>query len=404
MQIFPIRLIAVSVLAAASLRSGQAQQSSSAPPSANQPGSDQPATVLHEKAPEVLLAVTVRDKKGEMVKNFTSANITLTQDGRPQQIKSFAQNSAAPLRLGLAIDTSRSLRAAMNDERKAAGKFLEQMMPEGATTGTHASDAFLLHFDREVELLQDFTSARDKLQHELDNIGPSGRESHSPLGPETSDEDRTNGRRTGNGGGTQLYDAIYLAADELMKSKDGRKALIVFSDGEDRGSKENLNDAIDAADRANMAIYTVYFKGQGQRSENPFPTSGRRGGGYPGGGGGGYPGGGGGYPGGGYPGGGGGYPPGGSGKGDDRQAAIDGKKNMEKIATRTGGRYFEAKKKENLEEIYNLIAEELQNQYVLTYTPDQRINEDEFHKIVLKPKKDDWSVATREGFYTPDSK
>jgi VWFA-related protein len=77
---------------------------------------------------------------------------------------------------------------------------------------------------------------------------------------------------------------------------------------------------------------------------------------------------------------------------------------MEKIATRTGGRYFEAKKKENLEDIYNEIANELQNQYVLTYTPDQRINEDEFHKIVLKPKKDDLSVAIREGFYTPDSK
>ena len=195
--------------------------------------------------------------------------------------------------------------------------------------------------------------------------------SRSPLGPETSDEDSSNGRRRGNGGGTQLYDAIYLAADELMKLKEGRKALVVFSDGEDRGSKENLNDAIDAADRANMAIYTIYFKGQSQRTENPFPSSGRRGGGYPGGGGG-YPGGG-----GGYPGGGGGYPGGsGGGRRDDHQAEIDGKKIMEKIATRTGGRYFEAKKKENLEDIYKDIAAELQNQYVLTYTPDQRINEE----------------------------
>jgi len=294
----------------------------------------------------------------------------------------------------------------MNDERKAAGKFLEQLMPDAAATGTRAEEAFLIHFDREVELLEDFTRAREKLQHELDNLGPSEHQSHSPLGPETSDEDRSNGRRTGNGGGTQLYDAIYLAADELMKSKEGRKALVVFSDGEDRGSKENLNDAIDAADRANLAIYTIYFKGQSQRTENPFPSSGRRGGGYPGGGGG-YPGGGGGYPGGGggYPGGGGGYPGGSGGSGrDDHQAEIDGKKIMEKIATRTGGRYFEAKKKESLEDIYKDIAAELQNQYVLTYTPDQKINEDEFHKIVLKAKKDDLTVATREGYYAPDSK
>jgi Ca-activated chloride channel family protein len=77
---------------------------------------------------------------------------------------------------------------------------------------------------------------------------------------------------------------------------------------------------------------------------------------------------------------------------------------MDKLATRTGGRYFEAKKKENLDDIYNEIANELRNQYVLTYTPDQRINPDEFHKIVLKTKRDDLTVSTREGYYTPDSK
>jgi len=336
------------------------------------------------------------------VNNLSSADVSLTEDGRPQQIRSFARDSKAPLRLGLVIDTSRSLQAAMNDERKAAGNFLQQMMPDEAKPGLRANDAFLLHFDREVELLQDFTNSRDKLQHELDNLGPSSGASHSPEGPETTDEDRTNGRRRGGAGGTQLYDAIYLAADELMKQKDGRKALVIFSDGEDHGSRETMNDAIDAADRANLTIYTIYFKGQGERSENPFPTSGRHGGGYPGGG---YPGSGGGYPGGGYPGGGGGYPGGGgNGRGGDQKSEADGRKTMEKIATRTGGRYFEAKKGGNLEDIYNLIADELRNQYVLTYTPDQKINEDEYHKIVVKPKRDDLTVAAREGYYVPDSK
>ena len=405
MRNYSKNLVALSMLTIANVVAAQVQKPNAAPSTGSQPIVDQPRATLHTKGPEILLAVTVRDKRGELVNGLTSADITLTEDGRPQQIRSFERDSKTPLRLGLAIDTSGSLRAAMNDERKAAGKFLEQLMPDTAATGPHAEEAFLIHFDREVELLEDFTSARDKLQHELDNIGPSERQSRSPLGPETTDEDSTNGRRRGNGGGTQLYDAIYLAADELMKLKEGRKALVIFSDGEDRGSKENLNDAIDAADRANLAIYTIYFKGQSQRSENPFPSSGRHGGGYPGGGGG-YPGGGGhpgggGYPGGGYPGGGGG----GSGSGrDDHQAEIDGKKIMDKIATRTGGRYFEAKKKENLEEIYNQIADELRNQYVLTYTPDQRTNEDEYHKIVLKAKKDDLTVATREGYYVPDSK
>jgi len=393
-------LLAVSVLASAGWPAISAQQ-----PQTSQAAGVQPTIQLPAKGPQVLLAVTVRDKKGDLVNSLSSADITVMEDGRLQQVTAFARDSKVPLRLGLVIDTSRSLQQAMNDERKAAGQFLEQMMPDDAKSEVRANEAFLIHFDREVELLEDFTNSRDKLQHELDNIGPSSHGSHSPDGPETSDEDRNNGRRRGGAGSTQLYDAIYLAADELMKLKDGRKVLVVFSDGEDQGSKETLNDAIDAADRANMAIYTVYFKGQGERSENPFPNSGRHGGGYPGGGGG-YPGGRGGYPGGGggYPGGGGGYPGGGGGRGGDARAEADGKKIMEKIATRTGGRYFEAKKKGDLGDIYDQIAVELRNQYVLTYTPNQKINEDEYHKILVKAKRDDLTVATREGYYAPDSK
>jgi VWFA-related protein len=397
MKTHPRFLIAFSVLAAATLSTAFAQQPGSGQQTGSQSTQDQPSATLRVKGPEVLLAVTVRDQHGDLVNSLSSGDITITEDGRPQQIKSFTRDSKAPLRLGLAIDTSSSLRAAMNDERKAAGKFLETMLPDDANAVGRAAEAFLVHFDREVELLEDFTSARDKLQHELDNIGPSSRASRSAQGPETSDEDSSGSRRRGGAQGTQLYDAIYLAAEELMKLKDGRKALIVFSDGVDRGSKESMNNAIDAADRANMAIYTIYFKGQGERSESPFPSSGRRGGiGYPGSGGSGrYPGGGGGYPGGGN---------GGGQRGGDRGADVDGRKLMEQIATRTGGRYFEAKKSDNLEEIYRQIAVELQNQYVLTYTPDQRINEDEFHKIVVKAKKDDLKVAAREGYYVADSK
>jgi von Willebrand factor type A domain. len=369
-----------------------AQQPDFGHPADSGQAQNQPMATLRVKGPEVLLGVTVRDKRGEMVNSLTSADITLTENGRPQQITSFVREGKAPLRLGLAIDTSSSLRTAMNDERKAAGQFLATMLPDDASAAGRASEAFLLHFDREVELLQDFTNTRDALQHELDNVGPSSRASRNAQGPETADDDREGGRRRGGASGTQLYDAIYLASNELMKQKDGRKALIVFSDGVDQGSKVSLNDAIDAADRANMAIYTVYFKGQGERSENPF-SSGRRGGiGYPGSGGGRYPGGGGGYPGGG----------GGNGRGDNRAPDVDGRKMMEQIATRTGGRYFEAKKTGELDDIYRAIADELHNQYVLTYTPDQKINEDEYHKLVVKAKNIDYTVATREGYYTPD--
>jgi Ca-activated chloride channel homolog len=83
---------------------------------------------------------------------------------------------------------------------------------------------------------------------------------------------------------------------------------------------------------------------------------------------------------------------------------VDGKKIMERIAVRTGGRYFEAKKTENLEEIYGQIAEELRGQYLLTYTPDVVDKEGGFHKIALKANKDDLTVVTREGYYAPTDK
>ena len=368
---------------------------------AQQPASDQPVATLKIQAREVVLPVTVRDKKGALATSLKIGDFALTEDGRPQTIKSFTRESNLPFRLGLLVDTSRSVQGAMENERKAAGKFVDQMLPADpkAGAGAQTDQAFLIHFDREVELLEDFTTSRAKLHHELDEMGPTQRAQNDSQGPETSGDDRDS-RQTHGRGGTQLYDAIYLASgDELMKPKDGRKALVVFSDGADRGSKETLNDAVDAADRANVAVYTIYFKGEQEGGQSGSPGGGGRhggGGGYPGGGGGGgYPGGGGG----GYPGGGGGGRRGGGG--GQSQPAVDGKKIMEKIATRTGGRYFEAKKKDNLDEIYGQIAEELRGQYLLTYTPDLVDKEGGFHKVALKANKDDLVVVTREGYYAP---
>jgi VWFA-related protein len=370
---------------------GLAQQSGT-----QQPASDRPVTTLKIQAREVVLPVTVRDKKGALVTSLQVSDFTLTEDSRPQRIKSFTRESSLPFRVGLLVDTSRSVSGALDNERKAASKFVDLMLPADPKASGQKDEGFLIHFDREVELLQDFTNSRDKLHHELDDMGPSRASQNSSQGPETTGDDRSGGQSRSRGGGTQLYDAIYLASDELMKPKDGRKALVVFSDGADRGSKETLNDAVDAADRANVAVYTIYFKGEQEGSGfGGFPGQGRHGGvgggGYPGGGGGGYPGGGGGYPGGG----------GRRGGGDERQQEIDGKKIMEKIATRTGGRYFEAKKKDSLEEIYGQIAEELRGQYLLTYTPDVVDKEGGFHKIALKANKDDLVVVTREGYYAP---
>ena len=372
---------------------------------AQQPPADQPAATLKIQANEVVLPVIVRDKHGSLVTTLTIGDFSLTEDGRPQVIKSFTRESNLPFRLGLLVDTSRSMSAAMEDERKAAGQFVDQMLPADPRAGTAADQAFLIHFDREVELLEDFTNSREKLHHELEGMGPSSGSRDSAQGPETNDSDRGSAESR-HRGGTQLYDAIYLACHELMANKDGRKALVIFSDGADRGSKETLNDAIDEADHANVVIYTVFFKGEQQQSG--FGNGNSGGGHHGGGGGGGYPGGGGG----GYPGGGGGYPGGRSGGGqrrgpDDTSAnGQDGKKKMEKIATRTGGRFFEARKKDNLDEIYSQIATELRGQYLLTYTPDKPDTDGGYHKVALKANKDDLQVSTREGYYAPggDSK
>ena len=380
-------------------------------PAAQQAANDQPVATLHVQAREVLLPVTVRDKHGSLVTNLQKSDFTLTEDGRPQVIKSLTHETDLPFQLGLLVDTSRSVSGALEDERKAADKFVDQMLgnpkaageagakkgseaasgsaasnaaPANAGTPERKDEAFLIHFDREVELLQDFTASRDKLHHEIDDMGPSSRSRDDSQGPETTGDDRE--RQRGNArGGTQLYDAIFLASDELMKPKQGRKALVIFSDGVDRGSKESLNESLDAAEHANVSIYTIYFKGEEQRdNSNGFPGGGRRGGmGWPGGGGGGYPGG------------------GGGGRRGGSEPQVDGKKIMEKIATQTGGRYFEAKKRENLEEIYGLIADELRGQYLLTYTPDKVDDDGGYHKVALKADKGDLTVMTREGYYAP---
>jgi VWFA-related protein len=387
---------AVSTIAVAGFSiAGMAQQAAQKP--AQQPASDQPVATLHVQAREVLLPVTVRDKHGALVTNLQKSDFTLTEDGRPQVIKSFTRESNLPFQMGLLVDTSRSVSSAMESERKAADKFVDQMLadpkgasdpagakPATASAPTGKDQAFLLHFDHEVELLQDFTASRDKLHQEIGEMGPTSRSQDDRQGPETTGDQRDHSQRARNG--TQLYDAIFLASDELMKPKDGRKALLLFSDGVDRGSKETLNESVDAAEHANVTVYTIYFKGEQERSSgNGFPGGGHHGGM--------------GWPGGGYPGSGGGYP---GRRGDE--PSVDGKKIMEQIATRTGGRYFDTKKKEDLAEIYGLIADELHGQYLLSYTPDKVDNDGGYHKIVLKANNGDYTVSTRQGYFAPEGK
>jgi VWFA-related protein len=390
-----MRIPAFSALAASLLLAVSAAAQQSAPPS---PGSGLPS--FKKAPPQVVMTVTVRDKHGNLVPGLKADDFTLTEDSRTQAIQSFSQQSDVPLLLGVMVDTSSAVMPAMPIVGKAAQNFLAQMLPASEAPGS--PQAFVLHFDNEVELLRDFTGSREKLDSELAQLEPTAREAIRDQGPETHDTagEWGGGPDKASHGGAQLFDAIYLASNDLMKPKQGRKALIVFSAGVDRSSKETQSEAIDAAEHAGASVYTLYFRG-GQEKLSDFPGMDRRnGGGYPGGPGG-YPGGPGGYPGGGYPGG--GYP-GGQPGGNPQRAPVDGKKVMQDIARRTGGEFYEAKRSVNLSDIYDQLAKLLHAQYVLAYTPDQPDDEGGYHKVVLTPKNKDLHVTMREGYYAPGGK
>jgi len=380
-----------------------AQAGATAPAAPAHPGSqsDGKTPTLSLTANLVNLPVIVRDKKGALVQNLTKADFTLSVDGHPQVIRYFDRDQNLPLTLGLLVDTSQSQRSVLDEERDASSSFLDGMLTAPADRAPDR--AFIIQFAREVELLQDLTSSRPKLQAAIKEIGTP-----NPNERSSGDDDNNggNGNSNGNsghyrGGGTALYDAVYLSANDLMLKQQGRKAVVILSDGVDRNSKETLNRAIEAAQRADMIVYAIYFKGQEQHGYNNNNGN-NGGGGYPR-----FPGGGGGYPGGGggYPGGGGGYPGGGGRRGGGQQPEenrVDGKKILQQMADETGGRLFEVKGgKEKVIDIYNQIAEELRSQYRLGYTPDATIAGDGYHQIDLKiPAQKNLKIQTRDGYYT----
>ena len=317
----------------------------------------------------VSMLAAVRDKHGHLVNNLNKDDFVVEQDGHPQTITYFAQESNLPLTLGLLVDTSMSQRRVLDQERSASHAFLDHVLREDK------DKAFVIHFDYQVELLQDLTSSRQKLEASLDALGEP--EFAQTGGSGSSGGGSGGGGRGGygrGGGGTLLYDAVYLASNELMKKQQGRKALIILSDGVDRGSKESLQNSIETAQRADTLVYSILFSDREEQGN---------GGGYGGGRGGG---GGGGMGGGGHH----RYP---------QESRPDGKKVLEQISRETGGRFFEVSKKQSIDEIYTALDEELRNQYGLGYVPDKADIAPGYHKIHVTVKQKDLVVQTREGYY-----
>jgi VWFA-related protein len=316
----------------------------------------------------VNVLATVRDKKGQIVSNLTQDDFKLAQDGHPQTIHYFAKDTDLPLTLGLLVDTSMSQRRLIDQERIASYGFLNDLMR------VDKDKAFIIHFDWDIELLQDLTTSHQKLESALDKLDtPQFNQSSGGGGGGGGG----GGRR--GGGGTTLYDAIFLASDELMRKQEGRKALILLTDGVDIGSKVSLDRAIETAQKANTLVYSILYADPDAYGHPSFsgPGMGRHGGM--------------GYPGGGYPGGGGGRYP--------QQEPHDGKKVLQRISKETGGRFFEVTKKQPINEIYTQIEEELRNQYNLGFTPAKADATSGYHSITLTTTNKDLIVQTREGYY-----
>ena len=363
------------ILVIAAIFSGRTLRSQQA---AGTPAQGPPITV-HVKVVNVL--ATVHDKKGAIVRDLTENDFELKDNDRPQQIRYFTHETDLPLTLGLLVDTSMSQRRVLGEERDASSAFLDQVLR------VDKDRAFVIHFDREVELLQDLTSSRQKLQAAL-NLLQTPQQYHAdnsdPSNPDQGQGGAPGGGRGRGGwghGGTTLYDAIYLAASDVTAKQTGRKALIVLSDGVDRGSKKTLASAIEAAQRADTLVYSILFSSE---------EEGFGGGGYGhrgmGGGGWGGMGGGMGRHGGGYP--------------RPQESRPDGKKILEKLSTQTGGRFFQASKKHPLDETFSKIQEDLRNQYSLGYTPDPPDTTGGYHKITLTVTKKDLTVQARDGYYS----
>ncbi len=339
-----------------------------------QSGQDQPRPNFSTDVKVVNLFATVRDRKGEIVRDLTKNDFLLDEDGHPQTIRYFSQESDLPLTLGILIDTSGSTRRVLPDERSASYRFLEQVLREDK------DQAFLIHFDFEVELLQDLTNSRTKLEDALNDMDTAGMQRSGggypgggypggrypggrypgggyPGGRRRGGYGYPGGGQRRRGGGTSLYDSVYLASNELMRKQKGRKALILLSDGADNGSRETLDNAIEAAQRADTLVYTILFQDPEFGAMGGFGRMGR-------------------------------FP----------VDQPDGKRVMQQISRETGGRFFEVSRKVPINQVFTEIEEDLRNQYSIGYTPEESAATNYRH-IHLTTKQKGFTVQTREGYY-----
>src|SRR5579864_4835018 len=209
-----------------------------------------PVLMLAQDAPTIKVDVdvvnilfNVRDKKGGLLGSLEKSDFTIFEDGKQQDIKYFNRETDLPLTIGLLIDVSASQGNLIGIEKDAASQFFGQVLRKQDL-------AFLISFGAEAELLQDYTSSPKLLRAGLEGLHVNSDVGGLHPGPVPT---------VYNPKGTILYDAVYLATSDQLKGQVGRKVLVVITDGEDQGSRYRIEQAIEAAQKADAIIYGFYY-------------------------------------------------------------------------------------------------------------------------------------------------
>ncbi|HET9406873.1 MAG TPA: VWA domain-containing protein [Candidatus Sulfotelmatobacter sp.] len=306
----------------------------------NAPKNDdqQPAETLKVNVNVVQLFFNVKDKHGALIPNLTKNDFDIFEDGKPQTIKYFTAESNLPLTLGIMIDSSRSQTNVLDMEKEVGGAFLRQIL-------TDKDEAYVISFDISVDLLQDFTRDVHRLQTALNkakvNADFSGGIPGTGGGPLPSKYQP----------GTLLYDAVYLSSHDMLAKEVGRKAMVLLTDGQDEGSKLKIQDAIEAAQKADAIVYVLLCADRGF------------------------------YGGFGY----------------------SGESEMRKLTEQTGGRVINVGNKfDKLREAFDQVAAELRSQYNIGYTPTNTNLDGTYRKLEIKNKQN-YKIQARAGYYAARS-
>lgn len=302
-------------------------------PSEPSPEANQKATTIKVASLEVNLYPIVQDRHHRLIRELDQNDFELTDNGVRQRVSYFSNEADAPLSLGLLIDTSLSQEKLLATEQAAAKMFLASVLQKN-------DQAFVMRFDVDSEVVQDFTRDAGLLNGALDRvqINETGQSLLAP--PSVSP----------NSGGTHLYDAVYLASNELMKTRYGRKVVILVTDGQDQGSKIRLRDSLEAAEKADVIVYCVLV------ADPDF------------------------------------Y--------EVEDLTYHGSAMMDKLSRTTGGRAIRASTN-SVGPALKEIAEELHAQYRLAYSPSDWKKDGAFHEIHVRVRGHNYTVRARHGYFAP---